>query len=100
MKEDVRKALIELGLLSAHVVNHPECAREIERDARELVSQHRENAEYALLKIKVPISMYEAFEKACARFEGRNVDSRIVSEYVQSVVFKAFQDFIKQYEQV
>jgi len=97
MKENVEKALVELGLLSAHVVQHPECASEIEHDVRELVLQHKENAEYALLKVKIPVDIFDAFRVACAIFEGENVDDAKIPEYAQSLIFRAIQDFVKQY---
>lgn len=97
MREDVEQALIELGMLCAHVVYHPECSQNIARDAHEMLGQHKEDAEHVLLKVKIPISMYDAFEHACGVFEGDHVDESRVPEYVQSVVFQAIQDFINQH---
>lgn len=52
---------------------------------------------YVPLKTSVPLSMYEQFEKACAFLEGRDVGEEHLPAYVQSVLCKAIQDFIKQH---
>lgn len=52
---------------------------------------------YVPLKTSVPLSMYEQFEKACAFLEGKEVEEEHLPAYVQSVLCKAIQDFVKQH---
>jgi len=52
---------------------------------------------YIPLKTDMPLSMYEEFEKACATLEGKEIEEEHLPAYVQSVLCKAIQDFIKQH---
>lgn len=56
----------------------------------------RHNVEYVVIKANVPLSMYEQFEKACATLEGNEIEEEHLPAYVQSVLCKAIQNFIKQ----
>lgn len=57
----------------------------------------KRNSGYINLNVNVPFSLYKRFKKACTILEGKDVEEKYIPAYVQSVVCKALQDFIRQH---